>query len=76
MPIRITGKCLMLFLLVIMGLILILRYFGFRSKRQYRFINLFILILILFSISLFFKELLAIPFRDFVFSASLWDFGF
>lgn len=53
MPIRITGKCLMLFLLVIMGLILILRFLGFRSKRKYRFINLFILILILFSISLF-----------------------
>ena len=69
----------MLFLLVIMGLILILRFLGFRSKRKYRFINLFILILILFSISLFIffsKELVAILCRDFVFSASLWDFAF
>lgn len=36
-----------------MGLILILRFFGFRSKRKCRFINLFIFILLLFSISLF-----------------------
>ncbi|PHT78701.1 hypothetical protein T459_16753 [Capsicum annuum] len=55
MPILRTGKCIMLFLLVILGLILIWRSFGFHSKGKYRFINP-ILIFFFFYLFLFFLK--------------------